>query len=110
MFNSSLLCTITNFLFVLNILGVVIENLILYRTCIHALNHPESECKGFLSVDRTNETISLETEVQRLTAFVTTAKSVTEAVVPAFLCMFLGAWSDKHGRKPLIIWPLLGEY
>lgn len=36
------------------------------------------------------------------------AKTVTTAILPAILSMFLGPWSDKNGRKPLLISPTLG--
>ncbi|KAL4704399.1 hypothetical protein ACJJTC_005753 [Scirpophaga incertulas] len=88
--------------------GTAVSNIILYRTCVISLNHTVDECKVFLSPARKNETIHLEDEVQKYAAFVQMVKLVIESVVPAILSMFLGVWSDTHGRKPLIIWPLLG--
>lgn len=77
---------------------------------MHALNHTESECSVFLSLNKNNETEQLEKEVQQYATFVNTVKSVIEAVAPALLSMFLGVWSDTHGRKPLIVWPLFGKF
>ncbi|XP_068620712.1 probable peptidoglycan muropeptide transporter SLC46 [Battus philenor] len=85
-----------------------ISNIIFYRTCVHSLNHTEEECKDFLSPIRSNSTKWLEKDVQRYATFILTVKTAMEAVVPAVLSMFLGVWSDTYGRKPLIVWPILG--
>lgn len=91
------------------ILETPISNIILYRTCVHSLDHSVDECKGFLSPDKTNATKPLEEEVQKYVTYVSTVKTIIESLAPAFLSLFLGVWSDTHGRKPLIVWPLLGE-
>lgn len=90
--------------------GTAISNIILYRTCVHSLNHTVEECRFFLAPERTNETTKLEEEVQKYATFVQTVKIVIESIGPAILSMFLGVWSDTHGRKPLVVWPLLGEF
>ncbi|XP_028041989.1 proton-coupled folate transporter-like [Bombyx mandarina] len=92
----------------LSLTGVAISNLILYRTCVHVLRHGRAECSSFLAVDKTNDTQYLEKEVQRYAIFVNSTKSVLESLAPAVLSLFLGSWSDRHGRKPLIVWPLFG--
>lgn len=93
-----------------NISDAVISNLLLYRTCVHGLNYTESECSAFLLLNTHNETQSLEKDVQEYATFVITVKGVLESVTPAILSMFLGVWSDTHGRKPLIVWPLFGKF
>lgn len=90
--------------------GAPISNILLYRTCLHSLNHTNDECSGFLSLDKTNQTHDLEKEVQKYATFVNSAKSVIESVAPAIMSAFLAVWSDTHGRKPLLVWPLLGEW
>ncbi|KAG6456780.1 proton-coupled folate transporter [Manduca sexta] len=88
--------------------GAAITNIIFYRTCVHALNYPRDECKVFLSLDKNNETQRLEKEVQQYATFIMTVKGIIESLAPAVLSLFLGVWSDTHGRKPLIVWPLFG--
>lgn len=61
-------------------------------------------------MNKNNDTQSLEKEVQKYATVVGTVKSIIEAVAPAILSTFLGVWSDTHGRKPLIVWPLFGMY
>ncbi|XP_072942910.1 probable peptidoglycan muropeptide transporter SLC46 isoform X2 [Epargyreus clarus] len=80
----------------------------MYRTCVYALHHTHEECKGFLSPTKTNETNYLEKDVQKYTTMVSTVKSVLDALGPAILSLFLGAWSNKYGRRPLITWSLFG--
>lgn len=77
---------------------------------MHSLHHSVDECKIFLAPEKNNETRSLEEEVQKYATFVQTVKTVIESIVPAVLSMFLGVWSDTHGRKPLVVWPLFGEF
>lgn len=81
----------------------------MYRTCVHIKHYSDTECKGFLSPDKANVTQHIEAEVQKYTTFVATVKTILEALLPAVLSFFLGVWSDTHGRKPLIVWPLLGK-
>lgn len=92
----------------LTLTAPAVSNLILYKTCVHSLNNSVPQCKPFLSPIKTNETSDLEKEVQKYATYVSTVKMVLEFVFPAFLSLFLGAWSDTYGRKPLIVWPLFG--
>lgn len=87
--------------------GAAISNLILYRACVHSLDHTPEECSFFLSLSKSNKT-ELEQDVQKYVTTLSTVRSVIEALVPAVLSLFLGVWSDTHGRKPLIVWPLFG--
>lgn len=90
------------------VLGVSISNLILYRTCVHSLNHTKKECQEFLSPAKNNGN-PLEEEVQKYATFVAMVRAIVESIAPAFLSLFLGVWSDTHGRKPLVVWPLFGK-
>ncbi|KAI5642980.1 major facilitator superfamily domain-containing protein [Phthorimaea operculella] len=88
--------------------SVAISNIIMYRTCVHALHYDDDVCQPFLSPGKANVSSTVETEVQRYTTFISTVKSVLESIVPAILSLFLGTWSDTHGRKPLVVWSLFG--
>lgn len=90
--------------------GTAISNIILFRTCVHSLHHSVAECQIFLAPEKNNQTHGLEEEVQKYATFVQTVKMVIESIVPAILSMFLGVWSDTHGRKPLVVWPLFGKH
>ncbi|CAH2089613.1 unnamed protein product [Euphydryas editha] len=88
--------------------GAVISNLVLYRTCVNSLNHTKDECQIFMSSSRNNGSKDLEQEVQKYATFVSMLRTIVESLAPAILSLFLGVWSDTHGRKPLVVWPLLG--
>ncbi|XP_013187573.2 probable peptidoglycan muropeptide transporter SLC46 isoform X1 [Amyelois transitella] len=92
----------------LTLSSTAISNIVLYRSCVHSLHYSVEECRPFLSPERTNDTKHLEVEVQKYVTYVTTVKTIIESLGPAFLSLFLGVWSDTHGRKPLIVWPLFG--
>ncbi|KPJ09641.1 Proton-coupled folate transporter [Papilio machaon] len=94
----------------LSLSGAVTRNIILYRTCVHSLNHSKNECEGFLSPTKANITQHLEEEVQKYETFVSMVRVTFESVAPAILSLFLGVWSDTHGRKPLVVWPLFVSY
>ncbi|KAI5642982.1 major facilitator superfamily domain-containing protein [Phthorimaea operculella] len=85
-----------------------VNNLIMYRTCIHVKDFGDEVCSGFLAPDKTNVTQEVESEVQQYMNLILGVKTVLESLGPAFLCFFLGAWSDRHGRKPLVVWALFG--
>lgn len=82
----------------------------MYRTCLHVKHYTDSECKVFMFPDNSNVTKHIEEEVQAYLAYVSLVREVLESLVPAILSFFLGVWSDTYGRKPLIVWPLLGKF
>ncbi|XP_047519575.1 proton-coupled folate transporter-like isoform X1 [Pieris napi] len=88
--------------------GAAISNILLYRTCLHSCSHNETECQVFLSPVKNNGSQELEEEVQKYAAFVSMVRTIIESLAPALLSLFLGVWSDTYGRKPLVVWPLLG--
>ncbi|XP_047996809.1 proton-coupled folate transporter-like [Leguminivora glycinivorella] len=87
--------------------GTAVNNIVLYRICVHSLDYSKDVCRGFLSPDNTNDTHEIEEEVQKYATFFQMVSSI-QAIFPAVLSLFIGAWSDAHGRKPLIVWPLFG--
>ncbi|KAL3288493.1 hypothetical protein HHI36_002935 [Cryptolaemus montrouzieri] len=62
----------------------VLTNLIIYRTCYVNLGYNESQCALLGSGNKDNDTKNLET-------------------------LFLGSWSDRFGRKPVMIATIIGE-
>lgn len=62
-----------------------------------------------MSSSRNNGSREIEEAVQKYATFVTMLRTIVESVAPAILSLFLGVWSDTHGRKPLVVWPLLSK-
>ncbi|KAJ8925662.1 hypothetical protein NQ315_009507 [Exocentrus adspersus] len=96
---------LTFFSFVL--VGSVYTNLIIYRTCYLSLGYNETEC-ALLGTVYNNETEKLEKLVEPYAAVVNMVRTTTESVFSVLLCLFIGPWSDRFGRKPVIIVSLIG--
>ncbi|KAF5308140.1 hypothetical protein FQR65_LT06319 [Abscondita terminalis] len=81
---------------------------IVYKTCYVTLGFNESDCALLGTENATEKTHKLEQEVQPHAAILTTTKSLIEIFITATLCFFLGSWSDKYGRRPVMILTLTG--
>lgn len=83
-------------------------NFIIYRTCYVSLGHNQSDCAKLGSKDRDNATQDLEKVVEPYANIIMMTQSLITQIVPALLCLFIGPWSDKRGRKPVLIFNLIG--
>jgi PCFT/HCP family folate transporter-like MFS transporter 1/3 len=83
-------------------------NLIIFRTCYVTLEYNKSECALLGSQDADNETSKLEKIVEPYAATLNMVHSLTEACFSAVICLFVGPWSDRFGRKPILIIPIIG--
>lgn len=55
-----------------------------------------------------NETEKLEKLVEPQAAVINMVRSTIESLFSVLLCLFIGPWSDRFGRKPLLIVNLIG--
>ncbi|KAJ2947158.1 hypothetical protein O0L34_g16516 [Tuta absoluta] len=84
-------------------------NLNLDKACRVNLGFGDSVCTDLRRRIRANHTAE-EDDVQKLIASVQAWKSVVQAAVPTILMLFMGAWSDKTGRRKIcMIMPIIGE-
>lgn len=78
----------------------------MYQTCVVTLGGPDVESCAIMKQTGVaeNETLAshLEQKVQPYAATVTMTVVLLTSVVPAMVALFLGPWSDKFGRKPVI--------
>nr|ALS04330.1 proton-coupled folate transporter-like protein [Acartia pacifica] len=84
---------------------VIRSNLIISKICLSKLNYNSTICDN-LSEDNNTQ---YQDEVQK---HVTDYESVYSslAFIPRILYGLLaGTWSDKHGRKPLLVLPMVGQ-
>ncbi|XP_066991286.2 probable peptidoglycan muropeptide transporter SLC46 isoform X2 [Anabrus simplex] len=88
--------------------GTILTNLYLYQTCRVTLNFNYTVCAHLDSQGSDSELHHIETLVQPHTTVLLLGKSLLESCVPAVLSFFLGPWSDLYGRRPLLMWSLLG--
>lgn len=86
------------------------QNLNLEKACRVNLRYDERVCNALTARQTANYTAE-ETEVQQLVARMTIWKTALQSSLPCILMLFLGAWSDRHGRrKPCMLLPLTGEF
>lgn len=87
-------------------LDTVVTNLILAKTCTVELKFNESTCS--LLGNDSDEAKNLELEVQPRATYIIMGKNLMSTVLPALLSFYFGPWSDRNGRRPLMISPLIG--
>lgn len=86
------------------------QNLNLEKACRVNLGFGDAVCNDLRLRKRENHTFE-EDEVQKLIASVQAWKSVVHTAVPTLLMLFIGAWSDKTGkRKICMLMPIFGEF
>lgn len=84
-------------------------NFNLDKACRVNLGFPYEICDALIRKNNKNYT-SYEKEVQKLIASIDIWKSVINTALPCIIIMFLGAWSDRTGKRKLcILLPICGE-
>lgn len=86
------------------------QNLNLEKACRVNLNYSDEVCTA-LKLRQTENYTEYETSVQLLIASIQGWKNAMQTTIPAILILFVGAWSDKTGkRKACIMLPIVGEF
>ncbi|XP_050557078.1 proton-coupled folate transporter [Spodoptera frugiperda] len=90
--------------------SLAIQNLNLEKACRVNLNYSAEVCDA-LNLRQTENYTLEEQAVQKLIASVAVWKNVVQTSIPVLLILFVGAWSDKTGkRKACIMLPIVGEF
>ncbi|XP_057669452.1 proton-coupled folate transporter-like [Diorhabda carinulata] len=82
-------------------------NLSIYRTCYTILDYPKENCSQLGNEDN-NMTELLEPKVQPTVNHINMVQSTIQSTIPLFICIYVGLWSDRFGRKPFLIASLTG--
>ncbi|XP_055627244.1 proton-coupled folate transporter [Toxorhynchites rutilus septentrionalis] len=93
-----------------NVSSAVFTNQIVYQTCTVILSINQSECALLGTENETDASKELEKRVQPYSADILMAKSLIESIIPALCSMFIGPWSDKYGRKPVLLSTFIGSF
>ena len=88
----------------------VFTQLLLVRTCEVTLGYPSDKCNLLVNDTQSKEAHDIEDLVEPYVTVLQMYKTIIEACIPLVLSLFIGSWSDLHGRKPLIMWPVFGKY
>ncbi|CAG9785257.1 unnamed protein product [Diatraea saccharalis] len=84
-------------------------NLNLDKACRVNLQFGNEVCDALVAKNSSNFS-SYEKQVQQLIASIDIWKSIIHTGLPCLMIMFLGAWSDRTGkRKIIILLPVIGE-
>lgn len=81
----------------------------MYRTCTMTLKINQTECMILHNNSSSAEALRINSQVQPQASLILTSKSFIESIFPSFLSLFLGPWSDKYGRKPVILSGYIGK-
>lgn len=82
----------------------------IYRTCYVILRFDKEECALMGTKNATEATAALEKKVQPYANVIGMTKSILDAIIGCVACVFVGAWSDKYGRRPVLLCSLAGNF
>lgn len=85
--------------------GVTQQSLLLDRVCRVELNYSDVICNNILNASLYRSQLEI---VQQHSLDWKMINSILLVVPTIFMSMVIGAWSDKHGRKPPLLMPLIG--
>lgn len=92
-----------------SISGIVLANQIIVQTCQY-LGYNKTECSllGTNVANKSEDLIALEARVQPTAAQISMVSNIIISVLPALCGLLLGPWSDRFGRKPVMVIPCVG--
>ena len=90
--------------------GAVITQLLLVRNCQAVFPLNTTKCDMLVYKIDTQEARELEAVLEPRVTVLNMYRTVIESCIPVILSLFVGPWSDHHGRKPLILWPMFGMF
>ncbi|EZA62407.1 hypothetical protein DMN91_010681 [Ooceraea biroi] len=88
--------------------GAIMTDMIVYRTCTMMLGVNKTECRILHDNSSSPEAHRIDLLVQPHASLIVMSKSFVESIFPSLLALFLGPWSDKYGRKPVILSGYIG--
>ncbi|XP_039277069.1 proton-coupled folate transporter [Nilaparvata lugens] len=83
----------------------VFTNLLMESLCMSVKNMSYDVCSHVELIPGDVQNI-IQPELNRLLNW----QVLIETILPAFCVIFLGPWSDSHGRRPLILISVLGQF
>lgn len=90
--------------------GVVFVNEVIFQSCVFILNQDEDDCRQLGSENATEQIQLLEEMIQPYASKIQMTRTMVESFLPAILSFFIGPWSDKFGRKPVLLSSLFGFF
>ncbi|XP_036331955.1 proton-coupled folate transporter-like [Rhagoletis pomonella] len=88
--------------------SVVFTNQLLYQSCKVIFDYTEEDCQPMLGIANATTNSDIEKRVQPYVSHIILANSLVSSIVPAILALFIGSWSDRFGRRPVLLIALMG--
>ncbi|CAD7092310.1 unnamed protein product [Hermetia illucens] len=95
--------------FSIDLSGVVIQNQIIFQTCTVVYGYNKSDCLLLGTQHPNHNTAQIEKDIQPYVANILMVRSVMDGIIPTFGALFVGSWSDRFGRKPIILTAFIGH-
>lgn len=87
-----------------------VQNLNLEKVCRVNLNYTTEVCDAMYLRNKSGYSDEAEKEVQKYVAAMNGLKNGLTSFLPPIMLLFLGSWSDRHGkRKPCMLLALVGD-
>ena len=87
--------------------NIVRDNLFIEKVCRLDFNYSTEVCYNYTQYGNVDDDV--EQNVQDRVTELELWDGIIVSIPAAFFCLFVGNWSDYHGRKPLLIIPFLGN-
>lgn len=90
--------------------ALAVQNMNLEKACRVNQNYTDEVCDMLINQQTKNLTEEV-IQVQTLVANMSAWKFPLQTTIPAFMIVFIGAWSDRTGlRRPCMLLPIIGEF
>ncbi|XP_054739026.1 proton-coupled folate transporter-like [Anastrepha obliqua] len=90
-------------LFAYSLSDTILKNQVIYQTCTTIFFFNETDCRQLGTKNASEHVRDIETTIQPFAAKILMTSTVIESFVPALCGIFIGTWSDRFGRKPLLV-------
>ena len=74
---------------------------VIQTACMNNYGVAGSNCSELVKANT-----SMKHDIERTTTYYLQACTLVESILPSIFCLFVGPWTDEHGRK----WPIVSNY
>lgn len=86
----------------------MLQDQLVFQVCMYNLGNDRSACLALSSENKSEELETLETEAQPYVSKLLMYRVILVTIIPGILSLFAGPWSDKYGRRPILMSAIFG--